>query len=421
MNKKKVITVEDSAMETPKTPKKRVRKAAATDVTVIQQESSKKMLERVMTSDGSINMSLIPKERLTYYHEIAKSLDSRDLNTINSFGSELQNAMSHYSNDFLNQSFGNSNNNESAKLISNLLGELEQVDINDLTPSKFKKLMRKIPILRKLVTSVDQIKAKYNTIEKNIDGIVAKLEAAKQIAIRDNNLLQSQFEANSDYVDQLRDLILAGKIKSQELGDIINEMIQNRSEYEDYEIMDAQDYKSSLDKRLSDLLVLKQAFEQSLTQIKIIQRTNLMDVENTSSQIGMTIPLWKNQLSLAAALDNQKASIETKKKVTDVTNQLLLKNSEMLKTQSIEVEEANQRTVIDVETLKTTTNNLIATIEGIRKVQQEGAAKRLAAEKEIAKLGQQLEQASLGVATSAQKVIAKELLDDQGRRKLLEK
>lgn len=417
---KKIITVENEVKTT--TPKKRTsRKSKVTAVPVKQEISPKKMLERVMDEEGNINLSLIPQERLEYYHDIAKSLDSRDLNTIHSFGSDLQNAMSHYSNDFLNQSFDSSNNNESAKLISNLLGELEQVDINDLTPSKFKKMMRKIPLLKKLVTSVDQIKAKYNTIEKNIDGIVAKLEATKQIAIRDNNLLQAQFETNSDYVDQLRDLILAGKIKSKELGDTIDEMIANRSDYEDYEIIDAQDYKASLDKRLSDLLVLKQAFEQSLSQIKIIQRTNLMDVENTSSQIGMTIPLWKNQLSLAAALDNQKASIETKKKVTNVTNQLLLKNSEMLKTQSIEVEEANQRTVIDVETLKTTTNNLIATIEGIRKVQQEGAAKRLAAEKEIARLGQQLEQATLGITESAQKVIAKELLDNNGRRKLLTK
>ena len=417
---KKIITVEENDVKTPKKRTSRKSKVA-TAVAVKQEISPKKMLERVMDEEGNINLSLIPQERLEYYHDIAKSLDSRDLNTIHSFGSDLQNAMSHYSNDFLNQSFDSSNNNESAKLISNLLGELEQVDINDLTPSKFKKMMRKIPLLKKLVTSVDQIKAKYNTIEKNIDGIVSKLEATKQIAIRDNNLLQAQFETNSDYVDQLRDLILAGKIKSKELGDTIDEMIANRSDYEDYEIIDAQDYKASLDKRLSDLLVLKQAFEQSLSQIKIIQRTNLMDVENTSSQIGMTIPLWKNQLSLAAALDNQKASIETKKKVTNVTNQLLLKNSEMLKTQSIEVEEANQRTVIDVETLKTTTNNLIATIEGIRKVQQEGAAKRLAAEKEIARLGQQLEQATLGITESAQKVIAKELLDNNGRRKLLTK
>jgi uncharacterized protein YaaN involved in tellurite resistance len=329
--------------------------------------------------------------------------------------------MDTYSSDFLKQSFNSSTSVESAKLISNLLGELQEVDIADMeAPSAVKRILRRIPLLKKLVVSVEQIKAKYDTIEKNIDGIVKKLEATRQIAIRDNNLLQRQFENNCDYVDQLEDLILAGKMKSEELEETINNMKGNPSEYEEYQITDIEEYKNSLDKRLSDLIMLRYAFKQSLTQIRIIQRTNIMDANNTESQIAMTIPLWKNQLSLAVALYNQKQSIEVKDKVTNTTNEILKKNAEMMKTQAIEVAKQNQRTVIDVETLRKTTTELIATVEGVQRAQKEGAEKRAAAEAEIMKLEKQMSVAAIGVADSTNKIIAKELRDSQEARKMLE-
>lgn len=225
------------------------------------------------------------------------------MTSIASYGSDLQRAMDTYSSDFLKQSFDSNNSIESAQLISNLLGELHEVNIDDLeAPSAVKRFLRKIPLLRKLVVSVEQIKAKYDTIEKNIDGIVQKLETARQISIRDNNNLQKQFENNVDYVEQLGELIIAGKIKSQELDELIENMKANSEEYDDYQISDVEEYKNSLDKRLTDLTMLRYAFKQSLTQIRIIQRTNIMNANNTEQQIAMTIPLWKNQLSLAVAL-----------------------------------------------------------------------------------------------------------------------
>ena len=377
--------------------------------------------KRSVEDNGEINTSLIPKERRGYYKEIAKNLNEKDLTSIASYGSDLQRAMDTYSSDFLKQSFNSTTSVESAKLISNLLGELQEVDIADMeAPSTLKRILRRIPLLKKLVVSVEQIKAKYDTIEKNIDGIVKKLEATRQIAIRDNNLLQRQFENNCDYVDQLEDLILAGKMKSEELEETINNMKGNPSEYEEYQITDIEEYKNSLDKRLSDLIMLRYAFKQSLTQIRIIQRTNIMDANNTESQIAMTIPLWKNQLSLAVALYNQKQSIEVKDKVTNTTNEILKKNAEMMKTQAIEVAKQNQRTVIDVETLRKTTTELIATVEGVQRAQKEGAEKRAAAEAEIMKLEKQMSVAAIGVADSTNKIIAKELRDSQEARKMLE-
>lgn len=363
-----------------------------------------------LSDTGEIDVSLIPAKKKAYYSEIAKVLDEKDLTSIASYGSDLQRAMDTYSSDFLKQSFDSNNSIESAQLISNLLGELHEVNIDDLeAPSAVKRFLRKIPGLRRLVVSVEQIKAKYDTIEKNIDGIVQKLETARQIAIRDNNNLQKQFENNVDYVEQLGELIIAGKIKSQELDKLIEDMKTNSEEYDDYQISDVEEYKNSLDKRLTDLTMLRYAFKQSLTQIRIIQRTNIMNANNTEQQIAMTIPLWKNQLSLAVALYDQKQTLKISSKVADTTNEIFKKNAEMMKTQAIEVAKQNQRTVIDIETLRKTTSDLLATVEGVHKAQLEGAQKRAAAEQELFKLEKQMSQTAIGVATSTQHVIAKEL------------
>jgi uncharacterized protein YaaN involved in tellurite resistance len=318
--------------------------------------------------------------------------------------------MDSYSSDFLKQSFDSKAGIDSAQLISNLLGELHEVDIDDLqAPNAVKRFLRRIPGLKKLVVSVEQIKAKYNTIEKNIDGIVKKLEATRQIAIRDNNLLQKQFENNCDYVDQLEDLIVAGKMKSEEIGALVEDMKTNQDQYEEYQISDIEEYKNALDKRLSDLIALRFAFKQSLTQIRIIQRTNILHANNTESQLAMTIPLWKNQLSLAVALYDQKQAIEIGTKVTDTTNELFRKNAEMMKTQAIDVAKQSQRMVLDVETLQKSTQELIATVEGVQKAQKEGAEKRAAAEAQIAKLEKEMHMKAIGVAESTQRVISSEL------------
>jgi uncharacterized protein YaaN involved in tellurite resistance len=374
--------------------------------------------KRISDVTGEVNLESIPAKQKEYYKEIAKVLNEKDLTSVSSYGSDLQRAMDSYSSDFLNQSFSRDNNIESAELIANLLGELHEVNIDDLeTPGALKRFLRRIPGLRKLVVSVEQIKAKYNTIQKNIDGIVQKLEATRQIAIRDNNLLQKQFENNCDYVDQLEDLIVAGKMKSKELEDLINNMKGEAGQYDDYQITDIEEYKNALDKRVNDLIMLRFAFKQSLTQIRIIQRTNIMDANNTEAQITMTIPLWKNQMSLAVALYNQKQSIEISNKVTEATNEMFKKNAEMMKTQAIEVAKQNQRSVLDIETLRKTTQELLATVEGVQKAQQEGAQRRAAAEAELVKLEKELSMKAIGVADSTQKVISSEL---QGIRMLEE-
>lgn len=365
----------------------------------------------VLSDNGDVNLSLINKEDKKRYTEIASCLNENDMTSIMNYGSDLQNAMDAYSNDFLTQRFDSTSSIKSAELIANLLGELQEVDIAELNePSALKRFIRRIPLLKKLVTSVEQIKAKYNTIQKNIDGITQKLEQTRLIAIRDNNLLEKQFQNNLSYVGQLGELIIAGKMKSKELEDEINTMKEESYNYNDYEIRKVEDFKNNLDKKITDLVMMRYSFQQSLVQINIIQQTNTQDAQNTEMQIKTTIPIWKNQMSMAVALYNQKKSIEASNLVTNTTNEILRRNSEMMKTQAIEVAKQSQRTVIDIETLEKTHKDLIATIEGVEKAQEEGRAKRAAAEKRIEELEKDMHLKALGIKESTERVIAKELV-----------
>lgn len=365
----------------------------------------------VLSDNGDVNLSLINKEDKKRYTQIASSLNENDMTSIMNYGSDLQNAMDAYSNDFLNQRFDSTSSIKSAELIANLLGELQEVDIAELNePSAFKRFIRRIPLLKKFVTSVEQIKAKYNTIQKNIDGITQKLEQTRLIAIRDNNLLEKQFQNNLSYVNQLGELIIAGKMKSKELEEEISTMKEESYNYNDYEIRKVEDFKNNLDKKITDLVMMRYSFQQSLVQINIIQQTNTQDAQNTEMQIKTTIPIWKNQMSMAVALYNQKKSIEASNLVTNTTNEILRRNSEMMKTQAIEVAKQSQRTVIDIETLEKTHKDLIATIEGVEKAQEEGRAKRAAAERRIKELERDMHVKALGIKESTERVIAKELV-----------
>ena len=430
MAKETKTTVVETEVKGVKKPRKATvkRKSPARTKQVIEEISAEAEAEltsgvpmKRVSDTGEVNTTSLTPAQKAYYKEIASVLNEKDITSITTYGSDLQRAMDSYSSDFLKQSFDSKAGIESAQLISNLLGELHEVDIDDLeAPNAWKKFLRKLPLVKKLVVSVEQIKAKYNTIEKNIDGIVKKLEATRQIAIRDNNLLEKQFENNCDYVAQLEDLILAGKMKSEELEKLVEDMKSRSEEYEEYQISDIEEYKNSLDKRITDLIALRYAFKQSLTQIRIIQRTNIMHANNTESQIAMTIPLWKNQLSLAVALYDQKQAIEIGTKVTDATNEMFKKNAEMMKTQAIAVAKESQRMVLDVETLRVSTQKLVETVEGVQKAQKEGAQRRAAAEAEIAKLEKEMHMKAIGVAESTQRIISSVLRGKRDQKLLSE-
>ena len=382
----------------------------STEVVTTTVTEEQNAVMQVPKEDKAISLEGVAKEKIPYYKAISKVLKEDDITTVIDYGGDLHKAMGGFATDLLNKQIAAGSDNETAKLVADLYMELKAVDIEDFEDQNaFKRLIAKIPLLKSFVMSYDKLKSKYNTIQKNVDGIVERLEAAKHIALRDNNQLQQQLENNVDYVKQLEDIIIAGKLKCKELQNKIMLMESGRLDGTELQLHDLKDYLGALEKRITDLVLLRYTFKQSLVQIRIIQNTNMMDIMNTETQIKMAIPVWINQLCTAVALSNQKKSIAMKNMMSDATNKMITKNAEMIKQQSVEVVKQTQRTVVDVESLKKATADILATVEGVQKAQKEGAEKRAAAEAEVKRLEEQMGAAADNMRRSANRIITSEL------------
>ncbi len=346
---------------------------------------------RVIDDNGNVNISAISEEDKKRYSQLTRNLVVTDINSISNYGSDIQNVMGKYSNDFLT-AVRTPQSGEIGTLITDLLSELDYIDVDELKePSALTKVIRKIPILNKLVKSVDKILHKYDSIAENVDTISKKIAVTRLSSLRDNNALQTMFENNIIYGKQIEDLIVAGKIKLDEVNSTLNEMMENQDQYEPHQIQDVQEFAHNLERRLSDMMALRYVIKQSLPQIRTVQYNNIAIADKAQSIISTTIPVWKNQLSIAVALHNQKANIEAHRKITETTNTILKKNAEMLHQNSTDVARENERSVIDIETLRDTTRQLIDTIKEVKQIHEEGAAKRKAAEEEILKIESELD------------------------------
>lgn len=357
----------------------------------IQKKETVKEVVRLIDDNGEVNLDALTESDKEKYDKINRSLVITDINSISNYGVELQTTMTKYSNDFLT-TVRTQQSGEMGGLITDLLTELSYIDTNELEkPSALKRIARKIPVINKLVSSVDKILMKYDTIEKNVDAISKKIAVTRLSALRDNGALGVMFNNNIEYGKKIDELIIAGKLKLKEVNDKLKDMTDNYQNYESYEIQDVQEFSHNLERRLSDMLALRYVIKQSLPQIRIVQYNNIAVADKANSIIATTIPVWKNQLSIAVALNNQNDNILAQRKVTETTNTILRKNAEMLKQNSIAVAEENERSTVSVEVLKETTQQLIETIKEVKRIHEEGSAKRKEAEAEILKIESELE------------------------------
>ena len=346
---------------------------------------------RIIDESGNVNITALTPSDKERYNKLTKNIVVTDINSITNYGSELQNTMTKYSNDFLS-AVRTQQSGEMGELINNLLAELDYIDVDELkAPTKIKRMLRKLPIIKHMVTSVEKIMGKYDTISKNIDQITNKISATRMTSLRDNNALQVMFENNIEYGKQIDEYIIAGKIKLEEVKTKLDEMMSNTQNYEAHEIQDMQTFYNNLDRRLTEMLTLRYVIKQSLPQIRTVQYNNLAVADKAQSIIATTIPVWKNQLSIAVALHRQSENIKAQRKVTDTTNAILKKNAEMLHMNSVTVARENERSVIDTETLKETTQKLIDTIKEVKQIHESGAAKRRETESEILRIEKELE------------------------------
>lgn len=342
-----------------------------------------------LDKEGNVDLSRITPEDEQKLSEISKTIDPKDVNSILNYGVEVQNSMEKYSNAFLT-SVRTYNSGEVGGLITDLLGELNYIDVDELDQSGFKGFISKIPFLKKMVFDTQKLFQKYDTVVNNIDKITNKIKAGRVNSIKDNSSLQTMFDSNVSYIKQMEELIISGQLKYNELSQKLAEMEANPADYQDYEIADLRDFVNRLDKRMADLKVVRFIMMQSLAQIRIVQNNNTSIAEKAQSIISTTIPVWKNQLTIAVALNRQKNNVEIQKKISDTTNTILQKNAELLKQNSIDVARENEKTVVSIDTLKRTTQSLIETLTEVKRIHDEGTQNRKTLNTELQNLETEL-------------------------------
>ncbi|HWV67269.1 toxic anion resistance protein [Chitinophaga sp.] len=328
-----------------------------------------------LDKEGNVDLSVITPDDAKKYGEINKSLVTTDVNSILNYGTDVQNSMEKYSNEFLT-SVRTYNSGEVGGLINDLLTELNYIDVDELNQGALQSFISKIPFLKKLVFDAKKLFQKYDTVISNVDKITNKIKAGRINSLKDNSSLQTMFDSNVSYIKQMEDLIISGQLKYNELSQKLAEMEVNAANYNDYEIADLRDFITRLDKRLADMKIVRFIMLQSLAQIRLVQNNNTSIAEKAQSIISTTIPVWKNQLTIAVALQRQKANVEMQRKVSETTNTILQKNADLLKQNSIEVAKENEKTVVSIETLKRTTQSLIETLHEVKKIHEQGTESR---------------------------------------------
>ena len=337
-------------------------------------------LEVTPASAENDNLNSLKKQLSTAELHQAKdyALTLRDnrQNTITNYGKDVQNEMTKFTDEVL-LNVKNKDNGEIGESLRNLVVSLDSAD-----PEKMVNSNRGIRrFFNKLRLSVFEMTAKYQEVSVQIDQVTERLKAQEASLLEDNAILDQMYQVNLDYYKSLNVLIVGGQLRSAEMQNEIEEkqavLDEQAADQMQYQVLrDLKDQKDRLEQRVNDLLLTREITIQQAPQIKLIQNANSILSEKIHSSINTAIPLWKNQVGIAISLLRQKNALEAQEAVADATNELLKKNSSMLRQQTVDVVKATQRGVVDVETLKATQADLVATLQEVMTVQQEGEQKR---------------------------------------------
>ncbi|MDO8223345.1 toxic anion resistance protein [Bacillus cabrialesii] len=349
------------------------------DIEIPEAESVKAEQQQVRLVD------VLPEENKEKAIQLAEQIDYKNMQSIVLYGSQAQSKLLNFSHTMIDH-VQKKDVGEIGEILGELMKKLEQVNPDDLQSKKKGFLAR---VFGRVSNSLQEVLSKYQKTSVQIDRISLKLEHSKNALISDNKLLEQLYEKNKEYFAALNVYIAAGELKLEELKTKTIPELRQQAESSEHNQMDVQEvndliqFADRLDKRVHDLLLSRQITIQSAPQIRLIQNTNQALAEKIQSSIVTAIPLWKNQVAIALTLLRQRNAVDAQQKVSDTTNELLLKNAELLKTNTIETVRANERGLVDIDTLKKVQESLISTLEETLTIQEEGRIKRRQAEEEL--------------------------------------
>ena len=314
----------------------------------------------------------------------SEQIDITNTEQVMNYGSGAQKNISEFSDAALN-TVRTKDLGEVGDMLGDLVVELQGLYFDTQEKKGF------LGLFKKAGQSVAEMKASFDKAEVNVDKIVESLEKHEITLMKDISLMDKMYQRNQEYMKELTMYILAGKLKIEELREVeLPKMIAHAKETnlpEDAQA--ANDFANLIgrfEKKIHDLELTRTISVQMAPQIRMVQNNDQLMAEKIRSSIVNTIPLWKNQMVMAMSLYHSDQAMKAQRQVTDMTNQLLLKNAETLRQGSVSVAQEAERGIVDMETLKKTNLELIATLDEVRRIQDDGRARRAQAEEELGRI-----------------------------------
>ena len=322
--------------------------------------------------------------------EFSKKIDILNTEQVLNYGSNAQKNISEFSDSALN-AVRTKDLGEVGDMLSDLVVELKGLNFD---PEQRKGIRG---LFNKARQDIASVKAQYDKAEVNVDKIVEQLEHHEVVLLKDISLMDRMYEKNQEYMKELTMYIIAGKLRIQELRDVELPAMQKKAQESGLpeDAQAANDFANMIgrfEKKIHDLELTRTISLQMSPQIRMIQNNDTLMSEKIRSSINNTIPLWKSQMLLGLSMYHSEEAMKAQREVTDVTNKLLESNAKKLHQGSVNVAKESERGIVDIETLKKTNLELIATLDEVRKIQDEGRAQRRQAEEELGRIEGQLKQ-----------------------------
>ena len=337
---------------------------------------------------------LSPEEQ-KMVNDFAEKIDITNAQMVLQYGAASQKKLSDFSETALSR-VKTKDMGETGELITRLISELQGFDAGAEQPKGI------FGFFKKTTNSIEQLKTRYDSADKNVERIKAQLEDHQVTLMKDITMLDKMYELNLVYFKELTMYILAGKKKLAEVraNDLkaAQEKAQRTQLPEDAQAArDLADLCDRFEKKLYDLELTRNVSIQMGPQIRLIQSNDTMMAEKIQTTIVNTIPLWKNQMVLALGIAHSQQAMAAERAVTDATNELLKKNAATLKQGTIEIAKESERGIVDIETLQQTNKQLIETLDELNKIRADGKAKRANAEQELGRIEGELRQKMLEI------------------------
>ncbi|MGI6577481.1 MAG: toxic anion resistance protein [Eubacteriales bacterium] len=342
----------------------------------------------------NLNESQLTAEERKMIEEFSSKIDLNDSNVVLMYGAGAQKKVADFSEAAL-ANVRTKDMGEVGDMISNLVGQLKSFSATEEEKGF-------LGLFKRASNRISALKAKYEKAEVNVEKIGEMLESHQIQLLKDAAMLDKLYDLNLTYFKEISMYILAGKKRLEQARNnelvVLTERAKQSGLPED--VQAARDFDercNRFEKKLHDLELTRMISIQMAPQIRLVQNNDAMMVEKIQSTLINTIPLWKSQMVLALGIAHSQQAIAAQREVTNMTNELLRRNAEILKTGTLEAAKESERGIVDIETLKHTNETLISTLDEVMRIQEEGRSKRRAAEAELGRIEGELKQKLLQI------------------------